>query len=116
MQQVRGAERLISKRMNTMRFRRNGGQLYKAEAVSGVNVSRPEQFLCPECGSQEPEPASMRTAQKCGTGVRRGVVCARCHFEIPVHLAERWGRSSAEDARREWREVYRCLAKGCEER
>jgi hypothetical protein len=70
-----------------------------------------EQFLCPECGSQEPEPTSPGEATKRGTGMRRGYVCADCQFEIPAHLAERWGGISVEDARSEWRVVYRHLAK-----
>jgi hypothetical protein len=69
-----------------------------------------EQFLCPECGSQEPAQTSPGDATKRGTGMRRCCVCADCHFEIPAHLAERWGRISVEDARSEWRAVYRHLA------
>jgi transcription elongation factor Elf1 len=70
-----------------------------------------EQFLCPECGSQELEPNSLGEASKHGTGMRRGYLCAECHLEIPAQLAERWGDISVEDARKEWREVYRHLAK-----
>ena len=68
------------------------------------------QFLCPECGSDEPAPTSLAEALKRGTGMRRGCVCARCHFEIPEHLAERWGEISVGEARKEWREVYRDIS------
>ncbi len=66
-----------------------------------------EKFLCPECGCQQPEPPRPGETYKQGTGMRREYLCSCCHFEIPAHLAERWGGISVEDARREWREVYR---------
>jgi predicted RNA-binding Zn-ribbon protein involved in translation (DUF1610 family) len=67
-------------------------------------------FVCPECGSQEVEPTSLVRAPKTRPGMPRGYVCAKCHFEIPAHLGERWGGISIQDARREWREVYRHIA------
>ena len=68
-------------------------------------------FLCPECGSREAEttPGSNEA-----TGKRRGFFCLHCHFEIPAHLAQRWGRVSVEEARHEWTEVYRDLAQARE--
>lgn len=68
-------------------------------------------FLCPECGSQLGKPATRSKASKRGAGMRRAFICADCQFEIPAHLAERWGGVSVEDARHEWREVYRDLTK-----
>ncbi len=68
-------------------------------------------FVCPECGSAEPEPGVSRDAPKQGSRKRRNWVCAKCHFEIPIHLAERWGGISVEDAMNEWRELYREAAK-----
>jgi DNA-directed RNA polymerase subunit RPC12/RpoP len=73
-------------------------------------------FVCPECGSQEPEPTSLVRAPKAGPGMRRGYVCAKCYFEIPAHLGERWGGISIQDARREWLEAYRHIAETQETR
>lgn len=64
-------------------------------------------FICPECGSLE----SAGGAALQGTGPRRSYTCAGCHLEIPAHLAERWGGLSAQDARAEWWQVYRPLAR-----
>lgn len=36
------------------------------------------------------------------------IECGDCHESIPADLAERWDNQPIEDARREWREVYRC--------
>jgi transposase-like protein len=63
-------------------------------------------FVCPECGSSEIEPNPSRKSQKSVNGFRRRCTCAHCRSEIPVHLAERWGGISIEDARNEWRAVY----------
>lgn len=68
-------------------------------------------FVCPECGSAEPETSVDQAAQKHGTGKRRGMTCAKCLFEIPIHLAERWGGISVEDAMKEWRDLYRDQAR-----
>lgn len=68
---------------------------------------QPLRFLCPECGSHDAVPT--RAAQPQPLGKRRGYVCSQCRREIPAHLAERWGDLSIEEARREWREVYRDL-------
>lgn len=64
-------------------------------------------FVCPECGSSQPEPNTSGKDQQPGNGTPRRYACAHCRFEIPVHLAERWGGISIEDARNEWRAVYR---------
>ncbi len=64
-------------------------------------------FVCPECGSSQPEPNTWGKGQQGANGTRRRYTCAQCQFEIPVHLAERWGGISIEDARNEWRAVYR---------
>ena len=39
------------------------------------------------------------------------MTCAKCLFEIPIHLAERWGGISVEDAMKEWRDLYRDQAR-----
>ncbi len=64
-------------------------------------------FICPECGSGKfvaPTPAEVRQKKPL---VRRTVICASCGFEIPLHLAERWGGLSLDEAKKEWREIYR---------
>jgi predicted RNA-binding Zn-ribbon protein involved in translation (DUF1610 family) len=71
-----------------------------------------DKFICPECGSVEALPVSLRKAPRANPGPRREVVCARCGFEIPLHLAERWGGLSVAEAQKEWVEVYRDLARG----
>jgi len=40
--------------------------------------------------------------------------CADCGRQVPAHLAERWNGLSMEDARREWRDVYRKRRRPCE--
>lgn len=68
-------------------------------------------FICPECGSLEGgvhmlvEPIHNPTDP--WTSVLQIDICAACGSEIPVHLAERWDGVSIEDARREWREIYK---------
>ncbi len=69
------------------------------------------EFLCPECGSLHAEPEPPQNAQQPGNRIRWRRTCASCQLEIPVHLAERWGGISVEDARKEWREVYRDASK-----
>ncbi len=64
-------------------------------------ASRNLRFICPECGSEATDPPPG------AHGFRRTVVCAVCHFEIPLHLGERWGRLSLDEAKKEWRELYR---------
>lgn len=73
----------------------------KSELLSG-------RFVCPECGSREAEPTGKAFQKE--TGQRREYTCVSCRLEIPAHLAERWGGLSVEDARHEWREVYRDFA------
>jgi hypothetical protein len=76
-----------------------------------MKTTRTEQFICPECGSEECDPTNLNQASKRVPGLRRDLVCARCRFEIPAHLAERWGGISVEEARKEWRLVYRNLCR-----
>ncbi len=68
------------------------------------------QLLCPECGAQQFGLKNGENSRH--RGVRRGYICPECHFEIPAHLAERWGGISVEDAQSEWRQVYRPLTGG----
>ncbi len=68
-------------------------------------------FLCPECGSTKPEHDFFQEPVARAARLRRRYRCAECHCEIPVHLAERWGGISVEDAMREWRVAYRDPAK-----
>ncbi len=68
------------------------------------------QFICPECGSQEHGRGMLGKAIRRGSGPRRDYICVECGFAIPAHLAERWGGLSIEEARREWRLVYRNVA------
>ena len=64
-------------------------------------------FICPECGSAQAERNVSQEPQQYGAKNRRRYTCAKCHFEIPIHLAERWGGISVEDAMKEWRDLYR---------
>jgi hypothetical protein len=64
-------------------------------------------FVCPECGSSQAEPITSSKDKQPGSGTARRYTCPECQLEIPVHLAERWGGISIEDARNEWRAVYR---------
>jgi len=74
---------------------------------------KPADFLCPECGSAKA--ASYMEVDRIGppdrtlpwSGVLWMATCAECGYCIPAHLAERWGGLSVEEARREWREIFR---------
>jgi hypothetical protein len=71
-------------------------------------------FICPECGSGEagivahisPDPRLIGTDP--WAGVLETIQCGNCRRNIPAHLAERWNGLSLEEARKEWRKVYRC--------
>ena len=78
-------------------------------------LHRTVQFVCPECGSTHCLPLSLSEALKQGTGRRRGCVCAQCHLKIPLHLAERWGGISFKEARKQWREIYRSIARAADD-
>ncbi len=67
-------------------------------------------FVCPECGSRQPEPTPAQDDQQPEDVIGRRYTCANCQSQIPVHLAQRWGGISIEDAKKEWREVYRDAA------
>ena len=74
------------------------------------NVRNP--FVCPGCGGSNPGGIAMVSpspnADDPWSDVLEIIECGDCHESIPAHLAERWDNQPIEDARREWREVYRC--------
>jgi hypothetical protein len=74
-------------------------------------VREPVNFLCPECGGTEiANQLSVETAydpKVPWSHVLRVLICRSCRFEIPAHRGERWNDLGVEDARREWREIYR---------
>lgn len=71
----------------------------------------PGDFVCPECGSREADSTVMvETVLREGdpwSGVLQRITCRGCGREIPAHLGELWDGISVEQARSEWREVYR---------
>ncbi len=70
-------------------------------------VSKYTRFICPECGSEDFVGTDSGQPLVEIYRVRRTVVCAVCHFEVPLHLAQRWGRLSLAEAKKQWCELYR---------
>ncbi len=70
-------------------------------------VSKDARLICPECGSQDFVGTITGQPLVETRDVRRTVFCAVCHFEIPLHLAQRWGGLSLAEAKKEWRGLYR---------
>ncbi len=90
-----------------LKTRMNAGFVYTNRKIHMKQSYLKKQFICPECGSTEPIPTPLQQQPPRGDGLRHTYTCANCLFEIPVHLAERWGGISFEDAAKEWRVVYR---------
>ena len=74
-----------------------------------------KKFICPECGSRKASESrlmandTLRSTQEQVTTRTR--ICIGCGYEIPLHLGERHGEVSIEQARREWHRVYRRKAR-----
>jgi hypothetical protein len=72
------------------------------------------EFICPECDSTEAATVAMvstcEDAENAWSSVLQRISCAQCHFPIPAHLAERWDGISIEQAKQEWRQIYRSTA------
>jgi hypothetical protein len=70
-----------------------------------------ETFLCPECGSLNAAIVQMiETVPDDAdpwSGILKTVSCSDCNSIIPAHLAERWDRITIDEARCEWRKIYR---------
>ncbi len=88
----------------TLKFPNNLTRKVVKGVQSDVKTAR---FICPECGSESLVTMGSEPLEGAHQ-VRRTVVCVFCRFEIPLHLGERWGGLSLDEAKREWCEVYRC--------
>ena len=73
------------------------------------------EFICPECGSKKAGMQSM-VSRPTPTGeknedpwasILQDIECLSCKKIIPAHLAELWDDISIEEAKKEWRELYR---------
>ena len=68
-------------------------------------------FICPECGSTNAGGDVLISTdydpEEPWSEILRTITCGGCGREIPAHLGERWNGRSVEEARKEWREVYR---------
>ncbi|OGV67758.1 MAG: hypothetical protein A2283_12420 [Lentisphaerae bacterium RIFOXYA12_FULL_48_11] len=68
-------------------------------------------FICPECGGTTPGIVELvetdPSVRSVWTDILERIVCAQCGFVVPAQLGERWNGISVDEARREWREVYR---------
>jgi len=68
-------------------------------------------FLCPECGGNVPG-VVMMVSPVLGqdnpvSHVLEWISCEECGSNIPAHIAERWENQSIDEARKEWREIYK---------
>ena len=68
-------------------------------------------FICPECGhneSKEIEYVSITPKRDDPwSRVMEIMICGKCWSRIPAHLCERWYNRSVDDAKKEWKKVYR---------
>ena len=72
------------------------------------------EFICPECGSKKAGMQSMVSRPTPTEGnedpwasILQDIECLSCKKIIPAHLAERWDDISLEEAKKEWKEIYR---------
>ncbi len=75
-----------------------------------------KKFICPECGSRKASESRFMANESLvqrtdGQVTTRTRTCIGCGYEIPLHLGERHGEVSIEQARREWHTVYRRKAR-----
>lgn len=72
---------------------------------------KPEEFICPECGSREVSKTVFVTTvpvpEDPWSEVLQRLTCGQCESVIPAHLGQRWDNLSVEAAQKEWREIYR---------
>ncbi|MBE0440389.1 MAG: hypothetical protein IBX57_11675 [Gammaproteobacteria bacterium] len=70
-----------------------------------------EPFLCPECGGDKAYLAKHVSIEFVPddpvTHILEWIECKQCHSDIPAHIAERWNGLTVEQAKQEWRELYR---------
>jgi hypothetical protein len=70
-----------------------------------------EGFICPECGGTEIRDIAMVSTdprpEDPWSSVLQIYSCAKCKRKIPAHIGERWNNISLEEARAEWRGIYR---------
>jgi hypothetical protein len=68
-------------------------------------------FICPECGHNESREIIFHESkprnQDPWSNVFQIMTCGKCQSQIPAHLGERWDGLSMEDAKKEWKKVYR---------
>ena len=70
-------------------------------------------FICPECGSNEPGEEIMLSkeinskSKDPWVSVLQQIECLSCGSVVPTHLAECWDDLSIEDAKKEWIEKYK---------
>lgn len=82
-------------------------------SVSGSGKGGP--FICPECLCEtadstmlpSPDPSVRPEDRTAWYFVLQTIECGGCSMSIPAHLAERWGGISLEQAREEWRTIFR---------
>jgi hypothetical protein len=64
-----------------------------------------QDFICPECGSNEAGVTTNVSAipeeRYAWTSVLKRIRCAKCRRDIPAHMAERWDGLSFEEAQKE---------------
>src|SRR5262245_35968694 len=69
------------------------------------------EFICPECEGREAGQRWMVSADPVKrdpwSEILEILKCDSCGSRIPAHLGERWDGISVEQARAEWRSVYR---------
>ena len=68
-------------------------------------------FKCPECASTEPDMVAMVETDPDDRGpcakILQRITCAKCGYEIPTHLAERWDNMTYAQAVTEWKQIFR---------
>jgi transcription elongation factor Elf1 len=68
-------------------------------------------FICPECGHNESRETVhvTKTPRKSDpwSSVSQIMTCGKCWSRIPVHLGERWDDLSVDDAKVQWKTIYR---------
>lgn len=68
-------------------------------------------FICPECGHTESRETVYvsKTPSKNNpwSSVLQIMTCGKCWSRIPAHIGERWDGMTEEEAKIEWKTVYR---------
>lgn len=68
-------------------------------------------FICPECNSTEYKShlyvSTIPDPNDPWSNILQQYECSKCENYIPAHLAERWNDINYEEAKREWKEIFR---------